>query len=385
MKKGIFGFVFVVAILIAGVGVAFFIQKFSAPSEVARPLTAPPPPPGGNRPIPPPSTTPPSQTPPPSTGGIAPPPQNGNTSPGNFIYSFNELKSGSLNGKVIHCSGPLFTPAHHDAYLAAFPTTKSYMVRADINIGIGRSLIDKKVENLAAVFGKYPHELPLLSILYTMSLQSKTVVGQDKEITEGKFDADLKKIAALIQSFHRTTFVRLAQEFNGSWNGYHQVYFANAFPSIVNLFKEQGVTNAVYMWNYMPQAQPFPYLDWYPGDDAVDWWSVDVFAEHFKQPAANAELKKFLADAKAHGKPVIIPESGPSTLGTTDISVWDAWFKPYFELINADTNIKGFCYSNEDFTKTTSGIGWKDVELQNSPVKPLYQAELVKPQYLNQQ
>jgi len=71
--------------------------------------------------------------------------------------------------------------------------------------------------------------------------------------------------------------------------------------------------------------------------------------------------------------------------GISDIATWNTWFVPYFALINSDTNIKGFCYSNEDFTKTTTAIGWKDVQLPGTPIAPLYQQELLKSQYLHQQ
>ena len=151
----------------------------------------------------------------------------------------------------------------------------------------------------------------------------------------------------------------------------------------MDYFKKVGVTNAIYMWNYMPLGGQFPYMDWYPGDAYVDWWSVEFFANHV-QPAPKAEQKRFLDDARAHGKPVIIPESGPSTFDINNVATWDAWFVPYFNLINNDGNIKGFCYSNEDFTKTTDGIGWKNVQIPGTPIEPLYRQELKKTQYLHQ-
>jgi hypothetical protein len=257
------------------------------------------------------------------------------------------------------------------------------MVRTDINFTETRFTIDQMITNLGNAFGKYPNELPLLSILYTKSSPSG-ITGLDAQVVAGEYDAQLKKLASFIKGFDSPVFIRIASEFNGDWSGYHLATFAPSYRHIVDVFAAEGVTNAIYMWNYMPLAQPFDYLAWYPGDDYVDWWSVDVFDLHFSQSKANAELKKFLADAKAHGKPVIIPESGPATLGTTDITVWEKWFVPFFALINNDSNIKGFCYSNEDFTKTTIEPTWKNVQLQNSPIKPLYQAELLKPQYLHQ-
>lgn len=295
----------------------------------------------------------------------------------------DDLKAGDLGGRILHGSGPLFWPEHHNAYLAAFPDTLPIVVRDDINLGGTRFTLDQMIDRLADDFNRYPREIPLLTILYTSS-EGRTITGLEREVARGDYDDALVKLAALVRGFDRPVFVRPAPEFNGSWSGYHIRHFAESFRRIVSLFRREGVTNAVFMWNYMPQAREFPYLDWYPGDDVVDWWSVDIFSLHFLDPAANAELLRFLADAAARGKPVFIPESGPSTQGVADAAVWDSWFAPFFALINADPNIKGFCYSNEDFRQTTTAPDWQNVMLQDSPIRPFYAEELRKPQYWHQ-
>lgn len=297
---------------------------------------------------------------------------------------FEDLRAGNLGGRILHGSGPLFWPEHHDAYLAAFPDTPSIIVRADINIGgTQRFTIDQLVDRLAENFSRYPREIPLLTVNYiTSERNNKTGLG--REVIAGAYDKALTRLAALVRGFDKPVLVRPAAEFNGWWNGYLPEYYAESFRYIVAFFRQEGVTNAVYMWNYMPQGQAFPYMDWYPGDDVVDWWSVDVFSGHFQDAAANAELHRFLADAAARGKPVFIPESGPSTQGVADVSVWDSWFVPFFALINDDPNIKGFCYSNEDFRLTTTASDWQNVMLQDSPIRPFYAEELKKPQYWNQ-
>jgi hypothetical protein len=329
---------------------------------------------GGREPPVPPiiPPVPPSVSPPPSTA--------------NFLYSYEELKTGQLDGKIIHCSGPLFTPAKHTAYLASFLATKSYAVRSDINLADTRFSPEKKVAAMKEAYNQFPNEIPVVSILYTKSLGNGIGSGLDKEVLDGKYDKDLKLLAEMMKGFNRPVFVRVASEFNGSWSGYHLAYYADSYRYIVDFLKKEGVNKGIFMWNYMPLAQSFAYADWYPGDDYVDWWSVDVFSNHFKQTASNKELKRFLTDAKAHGKPVIIPESGPSENNINDITTWDSWFVPFFELVNDSAyTIKGFCYSNEDFTKTTTLSTWKDVQLPGTPIVPLYAEELKKPQYLNQQ
>jgi hypothetical protein len=95
-------------------------------------------------------------------------------------------------------------------------------------------------------------------------------------------------------------------------------------------------------------------------------------------------MRRFLADAEARGKPVIIAESGPATFDVDDPATWDLWFKPYFALINGNESIKAFCYSNVDFNKTTTGLEWRDIQLQDSAMAARYQQELRRPQYVHQ-
>lgn len=163
-----------------------------------------------------------------------------------------------------------------------------------------------------------------------------------------------------------------------------------------------GRIDMVFLWNYkavLDKNEIAPYLSFYPGDDVVDWWSLDLFSEDLLNPALREKVRAFLAEAAARGKPVIIPESAPSGLNIVSPMAsqgqrnrqrdpqfaWDHWFVPYFELINADPNVKGFCYSNRDFFNHDVKLkAWGNMRIDQSPLRPLYQAELLKSQYLHQ-
>jgi hypothetical protein len=331
---------------------------------------SPPAPPRAGR------ATPSSDAPPPPPPLIDGPPD--------FVFTFEQLRSGELGGRILHGCRPLFGFSDHDRYLEAFPETRSYMVGTDINFGGIRFSPGEQVATMKAAFERYPREIPFISILYTRALGPGVGEGLDAQVADGGHDRSLTFLAEMITGFERPVFVRLAPEFNGAWSGYHRDTFAASFRHIVATFRRLGVTNAIYVWNYMPLDEPFPYLEWYPGDDVVDWWSAEVFDNHFRQPAANAELRRFLADAKARGKPVIIAESGPATFDINDPATWDLWFEPYFALINGNDEIKAFCYSNVDFNKTTTGLGWRDARLPGSALEARYKAELRKPQYVHQ-
>lgn len=294
-------------------------------------------------------------------------------------YSFDELRSGSLD-PIIHCAGPLFDPEEFDGYDAAFPTTRPAMVRFNVSLAADRFTIDEKVATVEELLNeRYAAELPLLSITYTVKSPSGVGAALDEDVVEGTYDADIRKLARGVATFHRPTFVRIASEFNGVWNNYRQAYYADSYRRIVDLFREEGADSTIFMWNYYPGEADFPYEDWYPGDDYVDWWSLDVFSPQFRSAAARQHMLDFLDDARKRGKAVIIPESAPNGRDMESAGTWDGWFQPYFALVKDPAwTIRGFCYSNRDFAKNDVTLtDWGNMRIdQSEALRPLYQAEL---------
>lgn len=320
--------------------------------------------------------------------------------------SFEQLKAGQFKG-ILHCTGPMWSPEEHEGYLAAFLRTRSMMVRHGLNLDpSARFSFAQLLENIEANMDRFSSELPLLSISFN-TLRNKIRVGLDADVAAGRFDQNIVKLAQLVTSRQVPVFIRIGPEANGYWNGYSPEFFQQAFRRIVDIFKAQGTDNAIFMWNYkavLDKNRIAPYRDFYPGDDVVDWWSIDLFSNDFLNPTLKQKVKTFLADAASRGKPVIIPESAPSTLdigapmgasreqrgsrGSAQSSpqtTWDTWFVPYFKLINNDPNIKAFCYSNRDFFKNDVKLkNWGNLRIDQSVLKPLYQQELLKPQYIHQ-
>ncbi|MFQ5690364.1 MAG: glycosyl hydrolase [Gemmatimonadota bacterium] len=317
-----------------------------------------------------------------TSGPGAPPPP---PPPAPPTFSFEDLRSGNID-KILHCSGPLWNPEEHDGYLAGFPTTKSFMVRLGLNLGDTRFTFAETLEKIQDQIDTYSAELPFLSIGFNKKLADGTPVGLDKEVAQGDFDSELTALAGLLKGLNRTVFLRIPPEANGFWNGYSPAFLPDAYRHIVALFQVRGVANAVYVWNVklVLNQQP-PLMDFYPGDAFVDWWSIDLFSPDFLNPTLKGRVTAFLADAAGRGKPVIIPESAPSTLDPDAQSTWDDWFVPYFGLINGDPNVKAFCYSNRDFAKNDVTLtAWGNMRIDQSALKPLYQAELLGSQYQHQ-
>ena len=302
-----------------------------------------------------------------------------------YAYSFEQFKSGNID-TILHCAGPLFNPEEYNGYVNTFSSTPPIMVR--FNIGLEdnpRITFAQKVADIVEdITQTYPNEIPFLSITYTVRSHNAPADALDEEVVNGELDDKIRLLAQGVKAFNRPTFIRIASEFNGNWNNYEKEYYADSYRHIVDLFREEGVDQAIFMWNYEALHTPFPYMEWYPGDEYVDWWSMDIFSLQFENVKANANMIQFLEDAKARGKPVILPESAPNSQDMEDPATWNSWFAPYFELINNPAyTIKGFCYSNRDFGKYDVGLKeWGNMRIdQSDALKGKYQEELKKEQY----
>ena len=88
-------------------------------------------------------------------------------------------------------------------------------------------------------------------------------------------------------------------------------------------------------------------MEFYPGDDYVDWWSISNFSiEGFRSPGS----VEFYENAASRGKPVFIGESAPWFGDAENIMKFRdpnnleeslGWFDAYFSLFEEYPQIKG--------------------------------------------
>ncbi len=129
-----------------------------------------------------------------------------------------------------------------------------------------------------------------------------------KDIANGVYDFYLKAWAKEAKSIQTPLFIRLAHEMNdpyrypwGPQNNEPKAFIA-AWKYIHNLFKQQGVTNVIWIWAPHPAYGFFD--EYYPGTEYVDyvgigtlnygpvvnwgkWWSFDeIFGNHYEEFAA---------------------------------------------------------------------------------------------------
>ena len=172
----------------------------------------------------------------------------------------------------------------------------------------------------------------------------------EHKIANGLMDSNIHVFSNAVSKYPGKIMIRLGYEFNGHWNGYEPDAYKMAYRRVAKILREKLGDRLALVWCMALDGERHDYMNFYPGDDFVDWWSVDVFGEkHFTHKA----LKPFLDSAHAHNRPVVIGESSPRRvsvqLGTESIT---RWFRPYFEMIANNPGIKGFSYIYWDWSKT---------------------------------
>lgn len=119
----------------------------------------------------------------------------------------------------------------------------------------------------------------------------------------------------------------------------------------------------VWCYGYDDQKNS-PFMDYYPGDEYVDWWGIDLFKpEEFKNP----EVLSYLDNSLKYKKPLMIGESTPRSVGVLDgFRSWNDWFEPYFHLMKRQPNVKAFCYINWNWAFYPQWSDWGDGRLEEN-------------------
>lgn len=206
------------------------------------------------------------------------------------------------------------------------------------------------------------------------------MVGALPGILKGEFDSNLDKIGIWIKTSDHPVYVRIGYEFDLPQNNYDPVLYKKAYRYIVDRWRSQGV-RASYVWHsYGHLNIEKPMMDWYPGDDYVDWFGISFFSA-FK----DGDVKWMVNRAKEHNKPVMLAEASPFGTGTQKGELsWNLWFKGFFETIDK-YNIAAVCYinSNWDVMPMWKGQGWGDSRVEaNSFVKEKWLKEIVRERFI---
>lgn len=204
------------------------------------------------------------------------------------------------------------------------------------------------------------------------------MVGDLPAVVAGERDQNITLLGNFIKTANRPVLLRIGYEFDGSWNGYAPALYVQAFRRIMDRLRAQGVANVAAVWQssgYTTSKNTL--LQWYPGDEYVDW----VAYSYFKQSNPSGGM---MTIARERGKSVMIAEATPQrnlSLGDP-ITHWNTWFAPFFAHVHANADvIKAVAYINTRwFDQPAWGAGWGDSRVQIRPeIKARWIAEMQDP------
>ena len=152
-----------------------------------------------------------------------------------------------------------------------------------------------------------------------------------QNIVDGKTDNYVREFAKGVKSFGDEIWLRPLHEANGDWYdwgvgkknaGNTDANVAEAFRHIVNIFREENVSNVKWVWttNASNQGSGTTFTGNYPGDEYVDYISIDGYNWGKSQDWSNwqtfTQVFKKSYDALANiNKPLFIAEISCSEKG----------------------------------------------------------------------
>jgi hypothetical protein len=142
-------------------------------------------------------------------------------------------------------------------------------------------------------------------------------------ITSGKHDAYIRASAKTIKASPHTVYIRLMHELNGNWYpwGYgvngntSPAQFVEAFRHVVRIFQQEKVANVQFVWcvstQAMLKANAPPIEAFFPGDEYVDWVSIDGYNRNrgMWRTVDNLFAAAYATATKISRRPVMIAET----------------------------------------------------------------------------
>lgn len=196
----------------------------------------------------------------------------------------------------------------------------------------------------------------------------------DRAVAEGKYDSNLTKMTELILQSGRKWYIRPGYEFNLSFLKYQPSFYRRAFRRIAGYYT--GNENVAMVWNCAGGNANTTWANvkiWYPGDDVVDWFAWNFFKGQYEGVRDYSVIKEYCDSAELHQKPVMLAEAAPRASDqqvTQGIKSWDAFFVPFFDVIQTLPQIKAFGYINwywPDYTYIDPVFaGWGDSRIQSN-------------------
>lgn len=170
-----------------------------------------------------------------------------------------------------------------------------------------------------------------------------------KKTIEGKYDAYISELYKVISTTNRKVYLRWAHEMEipihrYAWQSQPYTDYINSFRYFINFQKRKP--NILSIWG---PAGDRGSVDWYPGDDVVDYVSMAIYGlpdknitDQDQQESFDAIFQRKSYRMRFLNKPIFISEFGVK--GTK--SYKKNWLRAAALTINKNKQIFGICYFN---------------------------------------
>lgn len=183
----------------------------------------------------------------------------------------------------------------------------------------------------------------------------------------GEYDHAIETLARSLKYLERPVLMRLGYEFNGApWNGYHPESYVAAWKRVVPRLRSKGVNETAMVWDATCDHaidHPGKESAFYPGDELVDWWGVNIFSDG-SSPGNKGCVRALIDNGGEAGYPVLLGESTPRHVGAG--APYSKWFEPYQDLIRLPA-VQAACYIDWNWASTTRWPDWGDCRVEEYP------------------
>jgi hypothetical protein len=190
-------------------------------------------------------------------------------------------------------------------------------------------------------------------------------------IGNGEYDAQIRCMASRYASLPCPVLLRIGYEFDGEkWNGYEPKAYTAAYRRIA--MGLMCALNVALVWDsYTTDTNNV--MDWYPGDDVVDWFGYNTMSPKF-------DCGRMQKLAREHGKPLLNGEA--SYAMDADHLPFSQWAKEYFESMRAH-HVQAYQYINwrwQVYPRCANWYDWQDGRITEDPEKmAAYKTAMIGP------
>jgi hypothetical protein len=144
------------------------------------------------------------------------------------------------------------------------------------------------------------------------------------DITSGRYDDLITERADEAKALNTPFFLDFAAEMNEGegWGNHRPDVYIAAYRHIHDIFVRRGATNAVWVWcpNNVDSDGESPAMNYYPGDNYVDWVGADGYNwgtsdADFEWQSFHDVFKDIYSKIAITGKPVMIGEMASDETG----------------------------------------------------------------------